>query len=168
MFLTDTEAKGRVEHSSLIVKNHRAAKRPHIPDSARALMAAAKIYQGVKAHKDFKCSIATISTVTEGKGLRTIDGKTRPAELPQPTRELISKVIDKAQETAALKLVEALELITPEKLENAKVRDISGVAADMARILEKTRPQNPTQAQNQILIYAPRTRDEDSFEVIVG
>jgi hypothetical protein len=155
MTLTEEQAKLRVERSSKIVRK----RAPNMPVAAKVIVGAAGLLsQYSKASRDLGLSYSAVESTTNGR-FKNPEAKAK-----------LDKLVDNIQETAALKLVEALGLITPEKMENAKLRDLSSVAADMARILEKTSNRNNqvNQTQNQVIIYAPRTKDEDEFKVIVG
>ena len=67
------------------------------------------------------------------------------------------------------KLVLALNLLTREKIENAKARDISGVAKDMSAVIRNMEPEtqrNPLGNGPTFIFYSPHFRSENNFDVI--
>jgi hypothetical protein len=152
MQITKEEAKFREENSSLYVRDKRKpGPKPgtkHVPETLRIIAGAAGHFSGIVKVQD---NLAISDS-------DAWNNKKHPK---------VEKIVDQAQVKAAERLLEALGLITPEKMENAKLRDLSAVAADMARILEKTSDKAaPNIQQTQILIYAPRTKDEDEYKII--
>jgi hypothetical protein len=67
------------------------------------------------------------------------------------------------------RLVLALNSLTQEKIEAAKVKDIAGVAKDMSAIIRNMEPEHPTNTNLNgptFIFYSPQFRSEQSFEVI--
>jgi hypothetical protein len=61
----------------------------------------------------------------------------------------------------------ALDHITDENISGAKVKDIASIAKDMSVIVKNMEPNQPDKVQNtQVIIYKPRMRDEDEFDII--
>jgi predicted transcriptional regulator len=81
----------------------------------------------------------------------------------------VNGIKTRATEAAQNKLMMAIEAITGEKIEAAKVRDIAGIAKDMSAVIKNMAPDNPNGGINnnvKVLIYQPRVREESDFEVI--
>jgi predicted transcriptional regulator len=99
------------------------------------------------------------------------NGATSTTTYNEPKEELVehnNQVRERIISSSRKKLELALESITPEKLENAKLKDVSGVARDMSAVIKNMEPQinlNPNLNQ-QFIFYAPKTRNESDFEVI--
>ena len=81
--------------------------------------------------------------------------------------------IEDAKERIAKKargrLFNALKHITDEKLADAKVKDVSGVARDMAAIIKDLEPESAKESgvkSPQFIFYAPTFRKEETFETI--
>jgi len=99
------------------------------------------------------------------------NGATSTDSYNQPTTELskhVHTVKDKIRGKAQSKLMMALGQITPEKLAEAKLRDIAGTAQAMSAIVKnmddntdsvRTNPQN-------FIIYAPYNKTENEFRVV--
>lgn len=72
-------------------------------------------------------------------------------------------------EGARGKLLMALENITEEKLEGAKLRDTASVAKDMSAIIRNLEPSNGNDnngLKQQFIFYAPKEKSEKDFQVI--
>jgi hypothetical protein len=100
-------------------------------------------------------------------------GATSTARISNPVlqdKDLIEsnrKVKVDINNSAAERLNMALGTITPEKLERAKLRDASSVARDMSAIMRNMRDDNGANPVNQqVIVYQPRARQEDTYEVI--
>lgn len=97
-------------------------------------------------------------------------GATSTASYNNPDQELKKHkdiIRDHIVFKARHKLVQAIEKISDEKLENAKLRDLASVASAMATVSEKIENKESGEIKiDKLMIYAPRMRDEQSYEVI--
>lgn len=98
-------------------------------------------------------------------------GATSTATYHEPDKELQEhndNVREKITTRARLVALAALEEITPEKLEGAKLREISGVAKDMTGIIRdlESPADNDGQKGVQFTFYMPPKKEESFFEVI--
>lgn len=83
------------------------------------------------------------------------------------------KVLEKKEELAAPArekalsiIMNAMQTITPEKLENAKLREASSVAKDMASVIEKLADKNGGNGNSiSFHFHAPRERKENEYVV---
>ena len=154
------------ESDSLQIESHRFRGRSKgakgIPDFLRPIIGASVKFSGLKETQEaFGVSHATASTLANGKV--TYCDTTR--EVPE-LQSKVDEIVGNAQEKAAERLMSALGFITDDKLAQAKARDLSGIAADMSRVIEKTSPKSANLAGANIVIYAPVQKSEDSYEVI--
>lgn len=87
----------------------------------------------------------------------------RNSRAAQEARERVS-------ELALTKLMAALGLLTPDKLVNADLDDLSKVAVRMAGVIEKMTPAQKESINNnsgvQVLLYMPEQRQTGSYKVI--
>lgn len=68
---------------------------------------------------------------------------------------------------ATSRLLAAINAITEEKLDKAKVRDVAGVASSMSQVIKNMTPDSNGITNNQqVIIYKPRMRAEDEYETI--
>jgi len=86
------------------------------------------------------------------------------SELKKHNNEVREEILDGARG----KLLAALENITTEKLEGAKVRDTAAIARDMSAIIKNLEPETSrgNQLNQQIIFYTPKTKTENDFEVV--
>jgi len=83
--------------------------------------------------------------------------------LAQSNKTVRDQITDKARG----RLMSALDSITDENIQSAKVKDIASIAKDMSVIVKNLEPSEPqTQNNTQVIIYRPRMRDEQEFESI--
>lgn len=98
------------------------------------------------------------------------NGATSTTTYKEPNESLVSannEVKLNLTDSARSALRSALLQITPDKLSLAKVRDAAGIAKDMSAVMKNLEPTNPQQQNNvQVVIYKPRTKDEDAYDVI--
>lgn len=141
----------------------RTKGRKNVPEFLRPVIAAAGELSGIEeTAKAFELSRPSVSTMKHGKV--TYCDTTRENKEMKSKTELI---LDKVNENAADRILKSISYITDEKLENSKVSDLSTVAANMARIIEKTNPKKQeAQVGTQILIYAPSLKQENQFEIV--
>lgn len=82
-------------------------------------------------------------------------------------RESASALEKSIKDQACEKMMLAMGLITQEKLEKLKVRDLSNVSTAMAKVLNVVAPKNANQAPLvNLVVYAPEVRDEKSFKIV--
>jgi predicted transcriptional regulator len=98
------------------------------------------------------------------------NGATSTASYNEPDNRL-QKHNDKVRNaivgTARSRLIEALQNITPDKMKEAKLRDIASVAKDMSSVIHNMEPQiSNTQIGAQFVFHVPKPRQESDYEVI--
>jgi len=115
------------------------------------------------ASRKYGIAPSTISAYTHGA--------TSSASYTEPDDELMKSVSNQRLKIAHVahgKLSEALDQITSDKLASANLRTIASVAQSMSAIVKNMEPEvAPQNSQNiNFTFYAPKTRSEDSFDVI--
>jgi transcriptional regulator with XRE-family HTH domain len=75
----------------------------------------------------------------------------------------ITRSIEKVQELAIDKMMLALGLMSADKMEGTPLKDLSIIAANMGRIIEKTRIHEEDE-RVQLIIYAPEPRTPRSYK----
>lgn len=69
--------------------------------------------------------------------------------------------------TARSRLLEALNHITPDKMKDAKLRDVASVAKDMSAVISNMEPQiSNTNVGAQFIFHVPKIKQESDFEII--
>ena len=97
---------------------------------------------------------------------------TSTASYHNPDKELAqhnSDVRTKITKRATTRIMQAMKHITEDKLRDAKLKDVSSVAKDMSAIVKNISPDangGITINKPQYIIYSPRIRKEDEFEVV--
>lgn len=135
-----------------------------IPNEIRALVAE-EVINGAPAKqiaKSFGISESSISAYKHDATSTTTYDK--PNDSLKKSNDSVRDVItDKARG----RLMSALDAITDENISSAKVKDIASIAKDMSVIVKNMEPERTQNVQNtQVIIYKPRMRDEDEFDVI--
>lgn len=135
----------------------------HTPEDIKILAGALFITEGAAVAAEVS-GLSKNLTRIHGKGLTT---RTRYDE------DLAEKVLEKKEELAAPArekalniILNAMNTITPEKLEQAKLREASSVAKDMASVIEKLADKNNNNGNSiSFHFHAPRERKEDEYVV---
>ena len=73
---------------------------------------------------------------------------------------------DRIKNKAQNKLLLALKHITEDKLKDAKVNDLSTVAANMSRVIDKTTPKTESVINNNIVFYSPKQISKENYETL--
>ncbi len=98
------------------------------------------------------------------------NGATSTATYHEPNEKLSKKndiVRDNIVSTARARLMQALTHITPEKMAEAKLRDIASVAKDMSAVINNTEPGGKSPFEGaQFIFHVPQARKQDDYEVI--
>ncbi len=98
------------------------------------------------------------------------NGATSTASYNQPDKKLKSAndvVRNSIISTARARLIAALDNITPEKMAEAKLRDVASVAKDMSSIITNMEPQVSHGGVNaQFIFHVPKSKTESDFEII--
>ena len=99
------------------------------------------------------------------------NGATSTASYNQPDRALLThtnqvrnKIVDKANK----RILAALKNITPDRIRDAKLKDISSLAKDMSAVVRNIEPNRDANIINAptYVIFAPRVKREDEYEVV--
>lgn len=142
----------------------RPVGRVEVPETIRKIVAEEAIL-GTKPQElkdNFGVSLSSISAYKNG-ATSTASYNKPDKELKAANDSLITEVTSSARSRLAL----ALEHITADKIEAAKVGTIAQIAKDMSAIVRNLEPTNPSITNNnQVIVYRPRQKEEDDFEVI--
>jgi predicted transcriptional regulator len=135
-----------------------------IPNEIRALVAE-EVINGAPAKQVSKMFGISESSISAYK-----HDATSTASYDKPNQSLKKAndlVRDDISDRARGKLLCALDAITEENISTAKVKDIASIAKDMSVICKNMEENAPVNQQNtQVIIYKPRMRDEDEFDII--
>lgn len=81
--------------------------------------------------------------------------------------DLLKHTVQTAHERALDTMLASMDLIKP-KLENVKkATDLSKIAADMARVVEKTSPKEANQTNIKVVVFSPTIKVEGQYEEMV-
>jgi hypothetical protein len=128
-------------------------REPSLPTETK-ILAGSMVRQGLPA-KDVADSLSiTVGQVNSAKNSK--DPRVQAA---------INYSLERVQELAIDKLMQAMGLMTIEKFETASLKDLSIVSANMSRIIEKTRVQEDG-TRIQLVIYAPEMRKQSGYKML--
>lgn len=140
---------------------------PEVPEALRQIIGEEAAINGrangLEIAKNFGISPSSVSAYA--------NGSTSTASYDsQPGLPAINNAKLKVAKKARNRLVMALNAITQEKIDGAKVRDISSVAKDMAAVIKTMEPE---QSRNSLgnsgptfVFYSPQIRNEKVFDVV--
>lgn len=129
-------------------------------DRAPKLDTNTRIMAGVLGHQMPAREIAAEMNITVGQVNGAKNTKDPSIAIPR------QKALDKIQELALDKMMYALGLMTPDKFQNASLKELSIVTANMARLVESTSPNGDSDTRVQLVIYAPEVKNEKSYKIM--
>lgn len=141
----------------------------NVPDCLRNIIGENAITEGNKeTHTLSRALGISDSSVTAYK-----NGATSTDSYHQPNPELNNHITNtklKIASKARSRLLSAIKHITDDKLEEAKPRDLAGIAKDMSMVIKNVEPEAPKINVNTgptFVVYAPSFRKEEGYDVIV-
>ena len=154
------------EVTELTINHGRPNGRTEIPETIREFIAGEAL-SGAPADElseSFNISKSSISAYKHS-ATSTASYHSPNESLVRSNNETRQRIIGPAQS----KLIAAIEAITSEKLDKAKVNIAASVARDMSSIIKNIEPDPSVvfNTQNRVIIYKPRMSDESDFETIV-
>lgn len=169
MFITEEQAKTRLNHPENIASNGSLVRPLHnggrnlgdrnVPPFIRELAGAA-------AHTEPAKEVAKAFDISQSSVNQYKIGNTSPKHHDPDLKAKVDQRVSKVRDLALDKLMLSLGLLTTDRLEKVNARDASTIAANMAKVVEKTTPQQVNNQNLQIVFYAPNVRQEKDYEVI--
>jgi hypothetical protein len=133
------------------------------PESLRRLIANDAL-DGMPAKEISQAYNVSESSVSAYK-----NGATSTSSYDKPATglgEFVDAKRDRIKNKAQNKLLLALKHITEDKLKDAKVIELSTIAANMSRVVEKTTPKTESVINNNIVFYSPQQIGKENYEAI--
>ena len=153
-----------LERSSLEIRDLKRGRgnQRQVPSSLRALVASEALTNGNEAATELGVSPSSVSAYKAGaRSTASID--TKDEELVGKNAAVKQKAAKKAHKT----LLSAIGAITKEKLTEAKARDLSGIAKDMATVVRTLEPEERKDDEAvKFVVFAPPMKQVDDFKVI--
>lgn len=139
----------------------------NIPEFLKVLMGTAAAFDDQKTvANEFGVSLPIVNAAAQGKDIIN-NVRVQNNQLTQKIEDALAPQRNGAAEV----LMQALNILTPERIMRAKTKDISTIAKDMAIVIEKTSLTKKEQNDNrgvQIMIFAPVQNNETHYESIPG
>jgi len=102
---------------------------------------------------EFSTTQARVSQLERGKD-KSLDEQA----LQQQLKEVRDIAVDK--------LMASMGLISDDKLSRENAQGLSRIAANMAKVMDRTLPREESQAPVNVIVYCPEQRSEKSFKTI--
>jgi hypothetical protein len=80
--------------------------------------------------------------------------------------EKVEEVINTVRDRALDRLMASLGLLTDDKLSGCSAKDLSVIASNMGRVVEKTTPKTEVPDNINFIIYTPELKQERAYETI--
>jgi hypothetical protein len=142
----------------------RPVGKTEVPETVRKVVAEELI------NGSSKDEVTSLFKVSESSASAYKNGANSTASYDKPDKELgnhVNNINQKIASTARARLVNAIKNITPEKLQDAKLKDLSQIAKDMSVVIKNIEP--PREADDnrvQFILFAPRVNKEDNYQVV--
>lgn len=151
--------------------NGRGAGNRAVPNGLRKIIGEESVING----RDEALKLASSFGISPSSVSAYANGSTSTASYLEQKDSLVNNLNaakERVSKRARSKMLLAISHITPEKLADAKVRDLAGVARDMSAVIKNMEPDvaKTTIETNapQFVFYAPQFRDERSFDVVTA
>lgn len=135
-----------------------------VPESLRKLIAGDSL-EGAPARL-----ISSTYGISESSISAYKNGATSTSSYDNGNGELaqhVDKVKDRIKNRAQNKLALALKHITEDKLRETKPVDLSSIAANMSRVVDKMTPKEPGNViNNNVIFYSPQQIKKENFEAL--
>jgi transcriptional regulator with XRE-family HTH domain len=95
----------------------------------------------------------TVNNIAQGK-VKGID------------EEKVERVIGEARDLALERLMSSLGLLTEDKLSGCSAKDLSVIASNMGRVVEKIQTKETQPDNINFIIYSPELKQERAFEIV--
>lgn len=160
--MNGTKIKVEVEE----ISRGRGENNLEVPESLRTIIGTDAIENGNNSAKEiaraFQISDSSVSAYKNGSTSCSSYDNPNPS-LKNKMDETRVKIGNKARAT----LLKSIKHITDEKLEGAKLKDLATVASAMSAVIKNIEPvQEDKGNQTNFVFYAPRFRDEASYDII--
>jgi hypothetical protein len=80
--------------------------------------------------------------------------------------EKVNKVINEVKDRALNRLMASLGLLDDDKLSGCSAKDLSIIASNMGRVVEKVSPKTDAPDNINFIIYSPELKKEKAYEVV--
>jgi predicted transcriptional regulator len=162
--VSDQDFEVEIQRAQVIPSRIGRGNTPAKPDQLRNLIAEEAI-KGASAKELSESFGVSPSSISAYK-----NGSTSTASYDTPDRKLANHIVnvkDRITKKATNRLARALDSITPEKLDDLKVKDAAQVAKDMSVVIKNMTPEVREQNNNvNFVIFAPKVREESDYDVI--
>jgi DNA-binding CsgD family transcriptional regulator len=128
---------------------------PQVTDRETRILAGALAAQGES------CSLVARELGLTEQQVHSAKYSQKP-EIKEPIRNITERVRDLAIE----KLMLAMGLMTEEKFDGVPLKDLSLIAANMSRVVEKMSARDAVTNNFQLHIYAPQQRTESHYKTV--
>jgi hypothetical protein len=142
----------------------------NVPDSLRKVIAETSIEEGSKEANKFAASygISASSVSAYKNGARSTASYDSADD---GLRNVVKDTKIRISSRAKSRLLKAIQHITDDKLEGAKVRDLAGIAKDLASVVKVMEPDtkiNPTSTNGPTFVfYTPPQKKEEQYETLL-
>ena len=172
MIISEKAAEERLQSPENLVNRFRKPEESSSKETSLTVVPISNIRRGPEVPKVVKNTIAILAHGDKQTDLANEFG------VPQPSvsgykngkqgadADAIQEAIKPVRERALDRLMASLNLLNDDKLSNSTAKDLSTIAANMGRVVEKTLPKESIGSGLNVVIYAPQIRAEREYKVI--
>lgn len=149
-----------IKHINIRDFRHTGSKGKKVPKELRPVIAAiSKVEGSTETAKLFNIAVPTANNLQHGRSSNGI--------LDRVLEKDTHKILGTVKELAADRLLAAIGLLDDDRLSSvSKATELSAIAANLSRVVEKVTPKND-QSQGPVFhVYAPELKSLDKYEVI--
>lgn len=172
MFLNNTQAEERLKSSSNLANAEWLPKKPEVQIIEKVISLPGK--NRVNLTKDERTEIAIETRTGEKQTVVARDrGLTQLAvhnithgKVKGIDEKKVEETINEVKDRALSRLMTSLGLLTDDKLSGCSAKDLSVIASNMGRVVEKISPKETQPDNINFIIYSPELKQERAFEVV--
>lgn len=137
----------------------------NLTENERAIIGASARAFGIKNTAEaFGVSVSHTNSLAHGKVYR--DGGREANKSHADLKNQIEDRLSDVKDVALEKLMLSLGLIDEEKLAESSAKDLSGIAANLSKVVENSSGGGKNNTQVNLVVYAPESRKVADYEVI--
>lgn len=170
--ISEEELQRKLENpDNLINRKDIIVERIRIRDSGRRegdknIPEPVKELAGVLGHFDTLSNVAEALNISTSQVHQYKNGRNGQHSPNDELKDKIDERLGNARDIALDRLVDSLNVITPEKLKSIKAVNAASIAQKMASVLEKTGEKKNDIGNVIFQLYYPKIAEEQKFEVI--
>lgn len=170
MFLNEEQANARLNNERNLANRFRVNEQTNIVEEVIKRPGKNRTNLTVEERTEIaiRTNLGELGTaIAEEKGITPqVVSHIKNGRIQGVDTQAVDKAVAEVRDKALDRLMASLDLISNDKLSGCSAKDLSLIAANMGRVVDKTIPKSDSPDKIQLVIYTPELRQEKSFESV--